>query len=67
MHSSRGNAQKLQFCLHHVISVHKMLFTHVYGVPVVSDSEVPVDAVLVNVGDDGHVGHAIVGTAAWND
>ncbi len=37
--------------------------THVDVVPVVADAEVGVDALLVDVGDHGHVGHAVLGTA----
>ena len=37
--------------------------THVNIVSLVADIEVSVDAVLVDVGDDGHVRHAVRGPA----
>ena len=37
--------------------------THVNVVSLVADIEVSVDAVLVDVGDDGHVRHAVRGPA----
>ncbi len=39
-----------------------MFLTHVDKVLVVSDPEVPVDPVLVDVGDDGHVRDAVIRT-----